>query len=298
MISKLNSILLVLILLLSGNIFAQDFKPAGTKIEEETKVTKEVKENTDQKVESENKACCCTICKDDDEEEEEDLSPNFGTKAESKPLQVQFVFGGGSASPDENHGAGAGIHLGYFVSKNLYIGMTSVAFMDSSYGRDYDDDYDYDDEEIFGQDGAEIDSSVVDPKHIVELRLIPWDFGLYFSGGIMYNGMESYEASFKKQDRTINDNEYKTGLEADIKYEATVLPTFGIGYNHLFDNSLSISIGMNIALAYPQTPEVDVKATDSDTVVTQDDLDYWEESIEKNEKRHGVLFAMGVGFSF
>jgi hypothetical protein len=305
--SKYLSVLIVLVVLFSGNLLAEDFDPAGTKIEaESTEQFETNKTETDQVQKVEGKECCCVLCEDlidrksnDEDEDEDDDSPDFQSKSQTRPFQAQWVLSAGPASPVDSYGPGGGIHLGYFLSKNMYLGMTSVAFGDPEVTRNSDDeDKHYDDDKIYGQEGALIDNSVIDPKHVIELRVIPWNFGLYFSGGIIYNGVESYDISFNKRDRTINGNAYKTGLEAEVTYEATVLPTAGIGYNHLFDNAINLSAGLNIALAYPQTPDVDVKAVNSDTTVTQADLNYWQRRIEKNEKRSTALFTFGVGYSF
>lgn len=292
--SKYVSIFIVLVFLFSGNLMAEDFDPAGTQVEtESTKTTQYPK--------TERQTCCCVLCEDltNRAEDEDDHSPDFQSKAESRSFQAQWVIAAGPGSPKESHGPGGGIHLGYFLSRNMYIGLTSVAFADPEVTRNSEDrDKFYDDEKIYGQKGADTDKSVIDPKHVLELRFIPWNFGLYFSGGIMYNGVESYDVSFNKRDRTINGNAYTTGLEAQVEYEATILPTAGIGYNHLFNNAINLNVGLNVALAYPQRPDVDVKAVNSDSTVAQADLNYWKKRIEQNEKRSTALFTFGVGYSF
>jgi hypothetical protein len=304
--SKYLSVFIVVVFLLSGNLLAEDFDPAGTQIEaESTEQFETNKTETDQVQKVEGRECCCVLCEDlidrksIDEAEDDDDSPDFQSKSETRPFQAQWIITSGPTSPKNSHGPGSGIHLGYFLSKNIYIGMTSIVFADPEVTSNSDDeDKFYDDAKIYGQDGAETDNSVIDPKHILEFRVIPWNFGLYFSGGIIYNGVESYDVSFNKRDRTINGNAYRTGLEAKVEYEATVLPAAGIGYNHLFNNAININVGLNIALAYPQTPDVEVKAINSDSTVTQADLDYWKRRIEKNEKRSTALFTFGVGYSF
>jgi len=298
--TKYFKILIALMVLFSGNLLAQDVESAGTKIDTE-------KAETSQDIKSDSEDDSCVLSKliekakskCQEKEEVEDHSPDFRSKSESNPLQVQLIFAGGPESPKESHGPGGGIHVGYFFSKNLYVGMTSLAFADPEISRDSEEEGKfYDDEKIYGQDGADIDQSVIDPKHILELRVIPWNFGLYFSGGLIYNGEERYDVSFNKRDRTINGNAYRTGLEAKVKYEATISPTMGIGYNHLFNNAINVGVGLNVAMAYPQTPEVEVKAVNSDSTVSQADLDYWKRRIEKNEKRSTAIFTVGVGYSF
>lgn len=294
---KYYSILVTLMVMLSANLYAQDFNPAGTKIDE-PKVEASQKEETKAQVAS----CCCTLnsekCEDENEINKKP-SVSYATKAETKPMHVRFIIAGSPSTPESSVGPGAGLHLGYFLSGNLYFGMTSVAFGDHKASRDYsDDDKEYDGEKVYGQDGAEFDKVVIDPKHVVELRVIPWNFGLYFSGGLMYNGAERYNVDFDKQDRILNGNAYKTGLAAIVKYDAAILPVVGIGYHHLFHNGFSISSGLNIAMANSQTPDVEVEAVNSDSAVLQADLDYWKKKIEQNEKRPGALMTFGVGYSF
>ena len=296
--TKYFNILVALLVLFSGNVLGQEINSAGTTID-----TEKTETNSEIKSDSGDDGCALSKliekAKSKCQEKEEDQSPDFRSKSESRPLQVQMIFAGGPTSPTNSHGPGGGLHVGYFISKNLYIGMTSVAFADPESTKDSDnEDKFYDDEKIYGQDGADIDQSVIDPKHILEVRLIPWNFGLYFSGGLIYNGEESYDVSFNKRDRTINGNSYRTGLEAKVKYKATILPTLGIGYNHLFNNAINVGVGLNVAMVYPQTPEVDVKAVNSDSTVAQADLNYWKGRIEKNEKRSTALFTVGIGYSF
>lgn len=215
-----------------------------------------------------------------------------------KPLQIQFVQMMASSRP---HGAapGAGLHLGYQLSDLMYVGLTSTAFfdgrniLDDAHSYQYDDD-EYYDRKTFGQEGAEKTESSLDPRHLFELRLTPWDFGLYFSLGALYQGEQTSTTTFKKESREVGYNTYTTALEATVVYKEWYSAATGIGFNYIFANGLTLGTSMNIGLG-AQTPDVTVSA---DSAVSEADLNYWKKQIKSNEKQAPFMITGSIGYAF
>ncbi|MGK5095006.1 hypothetical protein WDW89_23725 [Deltaproteobacteria bacterium TL4] len=228
---------------------------------------------------------------------------------EKRPLQLQMVIGGngGMMGYGYNNSPDVGIHLGYFLTKSAYLGVTSLfggesqgggwrdnrGYMHDNYGND---NYDF---EYYGQEGGVVTESDSGTRQQVEWRIFPTEYGLYFSIGALSTGEEQYVVDFDKRLRTINGNEYKTGLKAYVNYEEKTSPAIGIGYNHIFSNGLSLTMGMNLGWNSAVTPQVRVIAVNPETTVAAADLDYWEKQINANEKRgFSYMGALGIGYAF
>ncbi|MCP4755558.1 MAG: hypothetical protein GY866_32245 [Proteobacteria bacterium] len=207
-----------------------------------------------------------------------------------RPFQMQVLMTGGSPFPDEV-GLGAGLHLGYQFSELLYLGLTThTPNREKSVG---DPEY-YDNETILGQEGVKKTEADLKPRHLLEMRFTPWDFGLYFSAGLMYSGGEKYDIQFKNRPRIVNETEYTTGMDVTLEYEDWMGLAAGIGFNYIFENGFSLGVGFEIGLDQ-QTPEVTVK---SDVAINAADLEDWIGQIEENEKRSPHMFYFGLGYAF
>ena len=236
-------------------------------------------------------------------EKQEDTGIVFrhAERREANPFQIQLVQTFGPATP-YSFAPGAGLHLGYQISRTVYLGLTSSAFFDGKNSWDGMNDYRYDDDEayehdrkrVYGQEGADKTESELDPVHLLELRLTPWDFGLYFSVGALYRGEQKSTTQFKSEKRDVGENTYTTGLEATVSYEEWYGVATGIGFNYIFDCGLSMGTGFNVALGR-QTPDVTVSAT---TAVSEEDLAYWKKQIKANEEQVPYLFTLSLGYAF
>jgi hypothetical protein len=216
------------------------------------------------------------------------------TISSSRPFQAHIMLTGSGRHSDRSVNPGAAIHLGYRFSELMHLGWTSQAFYNDDSICDDHDDKRYDDERVFGQEGAKKTTARTDPRHLLEMRFFPWQFGLYFSAGLMHNGYEKTVTEFKSRPRVINENEYDTGLTTTLEYEAWSGAAAGIGFNFLFANGFSLASGINVGLGV-QTPDVTIA---SDVVISTTDLAEWKAQIEENEKRIPVMFHVGVGYAF
>ncbi len=211
-----------------------------------------------------------------------------------RPFQVQVMISGGGSRSDRSFNPGAGIHLGYQFSELMYLGLTSQTFYNDDINFHKDHNLRYDDETVYGQEGARKTTVRTDPRHLLEMRFFPWRFGLYFSAGLMHYGYQKTVTEFKSRPRIINENEYDTGITTTLEYQAWSGVETGVGFNHLFANGFSIGCGFNFGLAV-QTPEVTIE---SDVALSATDLAEWKEQIEANEQRVPVMFQFGVGYAF
>ncbi len=213
----------------------------------------------------------------------------------SSSLQIQILQMNASSRPN-SLAPGGGIHLGYQISDVFYIGLTSVGFVGNSNAMDENAQYAYDDSdsEVYGQDDIDKTVSELSPRHLLELRIMPWDFGLYFTIGGLYHGKDTTYTTFKSKERTIGDGTYTTSLRADVEYDEWIGAATGIGFNYIFSNGLSLGTGANIGLGM-RTPEVTVTSGIS---VDQDDMDFWQSQIETNEKIIPYMLTLSIGYAF
>ncbi|MBU2649190.1 hypothetical protein KKI24_31065 [bacterium] len=212
----------------------------------------------------------------------------------SRPFQVQVQLTGGGKYGRRSYNPGAALHLGYQFSELMYLGLTSQAFYNDDSAFDDDDDKQYDDERIYGQEGASKTTVRSDPRHLIEMRFFPWDFGLYFSAGVMHHGYEKTVTEFKSRPRIINENQYVTGLTTQLEYREWTGAATGIGFNYLFANGFSLASGINVGLAVLK-PKVTIT---SDVAINATDLAEWKDQIEANEKKVPLMFHIGVGYAF
>ncbi len=212
----------------------------------------------------------------------------------SRPFQAQFMLSAGGSYHNRSISPSAALHLGYRFSKLMYLGLTSQAFYNDTASLNDDANKRYDDDEVYGQEGAKETTINTDPRHLLEMRFFPFPFGLYFSAGLMHIGYEKIVTEFKSRSRIINETEYDTGLTTTLEYKEWTGAATGIGFHHLFSNGLSLSSGLNIGLNI-QKPEITIE---SDEDIITEDLEEWESQIEANEKRVPLMFHIGVGYAF
>jgi len=170
------------------------------------------------------------------------------TISSSRPFQAHIILTGSGRYSSRSTNPGAAIHLGYQFSELMHLGWTSQVFYNDDTFNNNDDNKRYDDETVFGQEGANETTVSTDPRHLLEMRFFPWRFGLYFSAGLMHIGYEKAVTEFKSRPRIINENEYDTGLTTTLEYEAWTGVATGVGYNFLFNNGFSLTSGVNIGL--------------------------------------------------
>ncbi len=215
----------------------------------------------------------------------------------SSPFQIQILHMVSSTSPTP-FAPGGGIHLGYQISENLYLGLTSVGFLGHKNVLDRDRRYEYDDDgedyEVYGQDNVERTVSELSPRHLLELRIMPLKCGVFFSIGGFYQGEDKTYTEFKNKERTIGNTTTITSLRADVVYKESTGVSTGAGFNYIFKNGLTLGAAAYIGSG-TRTPNVTVTSGSS---VNQDDLDYWENQIETNEEIVPYLMTWSVGYRF
>ena len=216
----------------------------------------------------------------------------------SRPFQFQFLVAMGSYSPKGSFGPGGGVHIGYHISDTVYLGLSLTQQAQGKKKFRDQDENKYNPNRVYGQDNAESTESKIGPRSVLEMRVFPWDFGLYFSGGLLYAGKEEYRTLYEKELRVIGKNSYTTALQADVEYDEWAGSSIGIGFNHVFSGGVSIGVGGSFGLTSGITPKVTVTAIDSDTPVTEEDLDQWKGEIEDNEEGHPLLVYFALGYNF
>lgn len=287
---KLITTAFFLALLGSTSAYADSGEKISNNTENSKSVQVEKKEDSILKVEKEN------ISEVKPKEGKKKRKFSLKSYRNENPIQIQFLLAGNNTMVNGSS-AGIGIKASYAINKRISISLMTLLQRDAETFND-DRKYTYDEDEVFGQDNVDDIDSKIGLNHVLEVNYTPWDFGLYFSAGAFYHGKETHEVDYKKAKREINGTEYTTGLKADVEYKARIVPTVGIGYNHVFASGVTLGTGINVGLASGQTPDVDVEAVNSNSTVPKSDLEHWKDQIEHNEKRYATMLHLSVGYAF
>ncbi len=184
----------------------------------------------------------------------------------------------------------SGVALGYHISDSIYFGYTYVSSMDLSlepqnpralYGQDYVEKVDVED----------------DQDQSIELRISPFDSGLYFSIGGLSTGRKYRKVTFEKRNRVLPNNERldatKIIIETEIKSWSGV--GLGLGYTAIWDFGLSIGLGLIFS---PVKLEPDVSVT-ADTDISAADKQSLTERVEKDfGKPNPSIGYLAIGYNF
>lgn len=219
------------------------------------------------------------------------------------PFQIQLSQTFSSANPYSG-APGTAVHLGFQLNPRIYLGWTSSFFFGNRNLQDEAFSYKYDrdesgcftsdeDSKPFGQEDAVVTTSKLDPIHFAEVRVTPWDFGLYFSFGLMQRGYQRSTTEFASQSREVGENTYLTSLEATLEYERWYGGAMGMGFNYIFESGLVLGTNIVTGLGR-QTPKVSVQ---SSAAISKADLDFWKRQIENNEKQVPFQIGLSIGYA-
>ena len=201
----------------------------------------------------------------------------WSSERTSRPIQLQVV----------NF---SGVALGYHVSDWIFIGYTYVSSMDLTlepqnpstlYGQDYVEKVDVEEK----QDQA------------LELRISPFDNGLFFSLGALSTGSKYQKVTFEKRNRVLPNNAKLDNTE--IVVETEVKPWsgvgLGLGYTAIWDFGLSVGLGLIFS---PVQLEPEVSVT-SDPDMSAADKQSLKERVEKDfGKPNPSLGYLAIGYNF
>ncbi|MGA1559039.1 MAG: hypothetical protein ACO390_08460 [bacterium] len=180
--------------------------------------------------------------------------------------------------------------MGYHVSDSIFIGYTYVSSMDLTlepqnpstlYGQDYVEKVDVEEK----QDQA------------LELRISPFENGLYFSIGALSTGSKYQEVTFEKRNRVLpNETQLsKTEITVVTKLEPWSGVGLGLGYTAIWDFGLSIGLGLIFS---PVQLEPEVSVT-SDPDMSTTDKQSLIERVEKDfGKPNPSLGYLAIGYNF
>lgn len=201
----------------------------------------------------------------------------WSSERTSRPIQLQLV----------NF---SGVALGYHVSDSFFIGYTYVSSMDLTlepqnpstlYGQDYVEKVDVEEK----QDQA------------LELRISPFENGLYFSIGALSTGSKYQEVTFEKRNRVLpNETQLsKTEMTVVTKLEPWSGVGLGLGYTAIWDFGLSIGLGLIFSTVQLE-PEVTVM---SDPDMSAADKQSLKDRVEKDfGKPNPSLGYLAIGYNF
>ena len=131
----------------------------------------------------------------------------------------------------------------------------------------------------------------------LELRISPFDNGLYFSLGALSTGSKYQKVTFEKRNRVLPNNAKLDNTE--IVVETEVKPWsgvgLGLGYTAIWDFGLSVGLGL-IFSPVQLEPEVSV-TSDPDTSAA--DKQSLKERVEKDfGKPNPSLGYLAIGYNF
>ena len=184
----------------------------------------------------------------------------------------------------------SGVALGYHISDSIFLGYTYVSSMDLSLEPQNP-------RALYGQDYVEKVDVEEDQDQSIELRISPFENGLYFSLGALSTGSKYQKVTFEKRNRVLpNDTQLpSTEIFVVTQVEPWSGLGLGLGYTAIWDFGLSIGLGVIFS---PVQLEPDVSVTADPDISTADK----QSLIERVEKDFGKpnpsLSYLAVGYNF
>jgi len=184
----------------------------------------------------------------------------------------------------------SGVALGYHISDSIFLGYTYVSSMDLSLEPQNPG-------ALYGQDYVEKVDVEEDQDQSIELRISPFENGLYFSLGALSTGSKYQRVTFEKRNRVLpNDTQLpSTKIFVVTQVEPWSGLGLGLGYTAIWDFGLSIGLGVIFS---PVQLEPDVSVTADPDISTADK----QSLIERVEKDFGKpnpsLSYLAVGYNF
>ena len=184
----------------------------------------------------------------------------------------------------------SGVALGYHISDSIYLGYTYVSSMDLSLEPQNP-------RALYGQDYVEKVDVEEDQDQSIELRISPFDSGLYFSVGGLSTGRKYQKVTFEKRNRVLpNDTQLpSTKIIVVTEVEPWSGLGLGLGYTAIWDFGLSIGLGLIFS---PVQLEPDVSVT-ADPDISVADKQSLKERVEKDfGKPNPSLGYLAIGYNF
>ena len=184
----------------------------------------------------------------------------------------------------------SGVVLGYHISDSIFLGYTYVSSMDLSLEPQNP-------RALYGQDYVEKVDVEEDQDQSIELRISPFENGLYFSLGALSTGSKYQKVTFEKRNRVLPNN---TQLPSTKIFVVTEVEPWsglglGLGYTGIWDFGLSIGLGL---IFYPVQLEPDVSVT-ADPDISAADKQSLTERVEKDfGKPNPSLSYLAIGYNF
>ena len=150
---------------------------------------------------------------------------------------------------------------------------------------------------LYGQDYVEKVDVEKDQDQSIELRISPFDSGLYFSVGGLSTGRKYRKVTFEKRNRVLpNDTQLpSTKIIVVTEVEPWSGLGLGLGYTAIWDFGLSIGLGLIFS---PVQLEPDVSVT-ADPDITAADKQSLIERVEKDfGKPNPSLGYLAIGYNF
>ena len=184
----------------------------------------------------------------------------------------------------------SGVALGYHISDSIYLGYTYVSSMDLSLEPQNP-------RALYGQDYVEKVDVEEDQDQSIELRISPFDSGLYFSIGGLSTGRKYQKVTFEKRNRVLPNNESldatKIIIETEIKPWSGV--GLGLGYTAIWDFGLSIGLGLIFS---PVQLEPDVSVTADPDISAADKQSLTERAEKDFGKPNPSIGYLAIGYNF
>ena len=184
----------------------------------------------------------------------------------------------------------SGVALGYHISDSIYLGYTYVSSMDLSLEPQNP-------RALYGQDYVEKVDVEEDQDQTFELRISPFDSGLYFSIGGLSTGRKYQKVTFEERNRVLpNDTQLpSTKIFVVTEVEPWSGLGLGLGYTAVWDFGLSIGLGLIFS---PVQLEPDVSVT-ADPDISAADKQSLIERVEKDfGKPNPSLGYLAIGYNF
>lgn len=202
------------------------------------------------------------------------------------PTQIQLSLG------ELPHTAFApGINVGYHINNLIYLGyILQPPFNTEEGGHSVN-------AHAPGFDGLVSSKSELGYRQALILKLSPFQLGAFISFAVFTSDTDKEYLVFDQRVRTIGSNSYNTSVEIELERPAVVRPAIGSGFNHVFDNGISLSAEFLFAFGGIADPRISIASGVPIAASDREALDR-KISAEFTDNIHNRYHLVQVGFGY
>lgn len=231
----------------------------------------------------------------------------FSQKRTEKPLQIQLNFSGaflktfGQALSDPEvdefdaeDWLWPGIDIGYHLNKTFFIGYSFQPSRTQILKEPWS--------LAFGARDANINVNYQSGTyHNLNLRISPFNNGFYASASLVIIPEADYRMEVKRinSELGIGQNTYPTDVEMEWNFKSASTFGFGLGYNHIFNNGLSLAFGVLVPfISAPFYENISLNAVENEIIINPQDESLAIQKLRDETFFYPIQINLRFGYNF